>query len=140
MKRLLVLGSFFYTVSAAVGSDVVPKDFFRPDGFKQFHKTPEGTRYLADFDGMATDNGHKIIWVRMIEAEPPSNKQRIEYATEYQYEIACSSGKIMMIKFAVYRSSGEELDSQIVNADSNIVPGTYLDALVNIVCGERRLR
>jgi hypothetical protein len=138
MKIYAILLALLYAVSSVAGSDSSPKKFFEPDGFKQFHKTSEGAEYLADFDGMTTDGGHKIIWVRVVEPEPPSNKHRMEYATEYQYEITCSSGKIIMIRYAVYRSSGEELNSQIVNTESNIVPGTYLDTLVSIVCGKRR--
>jgi len=125
MKRFFMMLSFSATISAAAVSHAIPKNFFAPDGFRLFHKTSEGARFLADFDGMTTDGDNKIIWVRMIEPELPGNKHSIEYATEYQHKTTCSSDKIFMIKYAVYRSSGEEINSQIVNTDTTIVQGMY---------------
>jgi hypothetical protein len=120
-------------------SRAVSRNFFAPDGFKQFHESPDGVRYLADFNGLTTDSDHKTIRMRRIEAELPHNKHRVEYAAEYLYNISCSSGEVFLVNYAVYRSNGEELYSKPVNANQTIVPGTYLDMLVNIVCGRRPL-
>ncbi|MEI6306458.1 MAG: hypothetical protein WCP33_06525, partial [Deltaproteobacteria bacterium] len=112
-------------------SSAAPKNFFVPDGFEQFYTTPDGTKYLANFDGMAADGDHTIIWLRRIEADSPANKHQVEYATEFQYKISCFSDRVILIRYSVYRSNGEVLESQTVNSESTIVPDTYLESLVN---------
>ena len=136
MKRYFIMVAMLASVTATDLSSAAPKNFFVPDRFEQFHTTPDGTRYLADFAGMATEGDHTTIWLRRIEAESPGNKHQVEYATEFQYKISCSSDKVTLISYAVYRSNGELLESQTVNSESTIVPDTYLESLVNIACGK----
>ncbi len=130
MKRILMIWLFFAIISLTSVCYAISEVFFAPDSFKQFCIASDGVRYLADFDSMTSDGGHKVIWVRKIGAEFPNHTHGIEHATEYQYIINCSSDNISLVKYALYRSNGEKFNSRVVDANSTIIPDSHLDCLM----------